>query len=334
MGMEDYGRVLTHSVLTNLVRMFERSTEDFYGLNIFKVGPRQRIMGSTAGIDIIYNPRHMAGYRHPEAPAGKQKKRKVKHIDVTLPVINESTDILADTLKVLRQPGTDHQQWGQAVIAGEADALDILIENRREWARWQLMQLGKLEYNPTTADEIAFSLDFGMASSHKPALSGTARWSEASTCDPITDIKGWKKIYVRDSGKVAKYGIMTSEVMDYMIAAAKVRELLGDRLKDEIFLMGVIAKAVDLTLVVYDQGYVPEGGSFTNYLGTDKFMLWSGETFPEYEGIFCDINATTPGKFAKSFETDTPSGVTINEGARGMPSGERVEELFCATVHQ
>jgi len=333
MGMEDYGRVLSHSVLTNLVRMFERSTEDFYGLNIFKVGAKQKIMGSTAGIDIIYNPRHMAGYRHPEAPAAKQKRRTVKHIDVTMPVIKESVDISADTLKVLRAPGTEHQQWGQAMVAGEADALDILVENRREWARWQIMQFGKVDYAPTNADEIAFSLDFGMASTHKPALSGTARWSQSSTCDPISDIKGWKKIYVRDSGKVAKYGIMTSEVMDYLIASTKVRELLGDRLKDEIFLMGVIAKAVNLTFVVYDQGYVPEGGSFTNFLGTDKFILWSGDPFPEYEGIFCDLAAKTPGKFSKAFEIDDPSGITLIEGVRGLPSGERVEELFCATVH-
>ncbi len=324
MAVEQY-EVLKHSVLTKAVRMFE-PPPDMLGAKIFKT---EEVIGETAGIDIEYNPRHMASYRHPDAEAGTQALMKVKHIDVTLPCLKEKKKIPARVLNVLRQPGTEHTKWGEKKIAEELRALDIIVTNRMEWARWQILQTGKVAI---TTGDIQFSIDFGMASSHKPTLAGSDQWSNPSTADPVSDIMSWKRLYAQDCGKNAKIAICTSTVMGYLMASDKVRQLMGESFKTQVLQSGRITRLLELDWWVYDHGYVPEGGSFTNFLGTDKVILWSGDPVPEYVGIFPDVKAKTPGKFSKSWEEEDPSGIWVMLGVNSIPSGERVEELFCADV--
>jgi len=331
MGMELYGRTLSHSVLTAAIRLFATDPE-MVGRRIFTTGAKEKVMGQTVGIDIEYYPRRMAKFRKRGAASAKNRLMTVKHIDVTLPLIKESTDIPASVLQCLREPGQESKAWGKAKVGAEQKALDKIIENRREWMRWQILQTGAISHAATEVNDISVAIDFGISGTHTPALTGTDKWSDATNSDPITNQKSWKVIYVQDSGISAKYGIMTDTVMGYLMNSTKCRALMGDRLKDEIFMLGEIAKGVKLTYIVYDEGYVPEGGSFTNFLGTDKFVLWSGETFPEYEGIFDDLDATTPGKFSKAFKSDDPSVITLLAGVNPLPSGERVNELFCADV--
>jgi len=284
------------------------------------------------GIDIEYMPRYLGHFRRRGRAAARNRMTTVKHIDVTLPVIKERTDIPAGVLQVLRRPGQEHKQWGEAKIRTEQRALDIINENTREKMRWDLLQTGIVAHTATDVDDMSFSVDFGIDSDHTPTLLTTDKWSAADRCDPIGDIKGWKKTYAQNAGVQAKYGIMTSDVMNYIINATGVQTFLGDRMKDEIFVRGYVGKMVDLDLIIYDNGYVPDGGSFTNYLGTDKFVLWSGNPFPEYEGIFDDLDAKTPGKFSKVFKSDDPSTLALLAGVCSIPSGERIYELFCADV--
>jgi hypothetical protein len=334
MGMEDYGRTLSHSVLTGVVREFEPN-KDVLGAKIFTTGPREKIFGSSVGIDIEKFPRTMPKYRHPAAESGKQQLMVVKHIDVTLPCIKESRYIDADTLNALRQPGTDAQAWGKAKIAAEAQALDIQINNRLEKSRWDVLTTGIVTQALALAGDIAFSIDFGIPTTpttHVPALLTTARWIQApTTAVPVTDIMGWKKTYAEDSGKVARYGICNSTVMSGLMNTTTVKALMGEQYKSDALRLGAIQTLCGLDLIVYDGGYV-SGSTFYPFIGNDKFVLWSGDPFPEYVGIAPDVKATTPGKFSKAFESDDPSGVTLLETVRAIPSGERVQELFCATV--
>lgn len=330
-GLEVYGRSLTHSFLTKALRLYEPNG-DMVGTKIFKTGAPEKVPGQTVGIDIEYMPRYMAHFRRRGRAAAKNRMTTVKHIDVTLPLIKERTDIPAGVLQVLRQPGQEHKAWGEAKVRTEQAALNAIIENTREKMRWDLLQTGIVAHTATDVDDMGFSIDFGISGTHTPTLLTTAKWSAPTTCDPIGDIKGWKATYAHDAGVPARFGIMTSDVMNYIINATGVQTFLGDRMKDEIFTLGYVGKMVDLQLIVYDGGYVPDGGSFTNYLGTDKFVLWSGNMFPEYEGIFDDLDATTPGKFSKSFKSDDPSTLALLAGVCSLPSAERINEFFCADV--
>jgi hypothetical protein len=281
--MEDYGRTLSYSVLTGVAREFEPNP-DVLGAKIFTTGARERIWGSSVGIDIEKFPRTMPKYRHPEAISGKQQRMIVKHIDVTLPCIKESVDISADTLNCLREPGTDRQAWGKAKIAAEMQALDIRINNRLEASRWAVLTTGIVSQALAVADDIAFSIDFGIPTTpttHLPALLTTARWIQApTTCTPVSDIMGWKATYAKDSGKVAKYGICNSVVMAGLMNATTVKALMGEQYKSDALRLGAIGQICGLTLLPYDMGYV-SGSTFYPFIGDTKFVLWSGDPFPE-----------------------------------------------------
>ena len=330
-GLEVYARSLTHSFLTGAIRLYA-PPKDRVGAKIFKTGSAEKVPGQTVGIDIEYMPRYMANFRRRGRAAAKNRMMTVKHIDVTLPLLKERTDIPAGVLQVLRQPGTEHKTWGDAKVRAEQVALNAMMGNTLEKMRWDLLQTGIVAHTATDVDDMGFSIDFGIAGTHTPTLTGDDRWSVSASCDPISDMKGWKVTYAQDAGVPAKYGIMTSTVMDYIINSTAGQALMGDRMKDQIFETGQIAKAVNLIFIVVDDGYVPDGGSFTNFLGTDKFVLWSGNTFREYQGIFDDLDAKTPGKFSKIFTSDDPSGLALLAGVCDLPSGERVNELFCADV--
>lgn len=330
MGAETYSRVLSHSVMSGLVREFEQDSASMVGKQIFKT---KTVMSPTVGIDIITNPRHLAKYRHPDAPASKEALKAIKHIDVTLPTIKLTKMLPASILKALRQPGTEHQAYGRQALVEELEGMDIQIENTLEKSRWDLLQTGIVAQTASDIDEVGFSIDFGIDSDHTPTLLTTAKWSASTTCDPINDILGWMKTFAQNSGKRARYAIMTSTVMGYLINATATQSMMGDRLKDEIFVQGKIKAICGLDgLIQYDMGYVPSGGSFTNFLGADKFVLWSGDAHPEYVGIFNDVDATTAGKFSKSWTTPDPSGMNILLGICALPSGERIKEFFCADV--
>jgi len=330
MGAETYP-VLAHSVLSGLVREFVPNPDAMKGKQIFK---SKSVLGYTMGIDVITNPRHLARYRHPDAKSKQEKLKAIKHIDVTLPHIKMSKMLPESIFKALRTPGTDHQAYGKQAIVEELEGLDILAENAMEKARWDCLQTGIVSQTASgDVDDVGFSIDFGIDGNHTPTLTGGNLWSAPTTCDPITNIIAWRKTFAENSGVEAKYAFCSTTVMGYLIAADAMQSMMGDRMKDAIFTTGALPGVAGLEkIIVYDGGYVPEGGSFTPYLGVDKVVLWSGNPHKEYVGVFNDRKATAPGKFSKAWEDEDPSGTHILLGVCALPSGERIKEFWCSDV--
>jgi hypothetical protein len=327
---DEYSRTLSHAFLTGVVQEFKPS-EDMLGPKIFR---ETKVMGAHVGIDIEKFPRTLPKYRHPGAEAGKNALMTVKHIDVTLPCLRERVDIDADTLNIIRQPGTEHQAWGRVKMATEAQKIDILLENRREKSRFDLLTTGIVTQALAKAGDIAFSIDFGIPATpndHTPTLTSTAVWTAPTTATPHVDFRNWKKIYAQDSGKNAKVVIMNSTTMNLMIECDSLQALMGEQFKSDLLRVGWIERALSLEFWVYDLGYV-SGSTFYPFVPDNKVILWSGDPLPEYVGLAPEVDATSPGKFAKTFKSEDPSGVALVESVRALPSGERVNELFCATV--
>jgi hypothetical protein len=335
--MDEYGRTLTHAVLTGVVREFEPPAS-MLGSKIFTTGPREQIMGQSVQIDIVRYPRTLPKYRHVDAKSGKNSLLVEKTIMPTMPCIKESVDIGASVLNYLREPGTEHQAYGKAKIADEAKKLDILIENRREKSRFDVLTTGIVSQARVKADDMAFSIDFGTPTTpdtHLPIMGTTAGygvlWSTVATSTPASDIEKMKAIYEQDSGKPAKVAILNSTVMNYLINSTVLKTLMGESFKSDILRVGRIQEALGLEFWVYNAGYT-SGSTFYPFVPSTKFILWSGEPFPEYVGLAPDVDAITPGKFSKAFKSDDPSGITLLETVLALPSGERASELFCATV--
>jgi hypothetical protein len=320
--------VLKHSVLTGVVRKFP-APQSLLGAKIFTTGAREKIWGESVLVDIVRNPRHRASYNHPDAEGKLQPLNAVEQKRFTLPYIREKKRIPKRMMKQLREPGTEHQPYKEALVASEMRGLDIVVANLQEWCRWQILMTGAAAWD---GDDVKWSVDFTMSATHKPTLTGTDKWSDTANSDPASDINTWKRILAQDSGTEARDLIVTNTVMQYLVNNAKVRAVLSDAQKDLLVAENRIARLCGLNVVEYNQGYVPVGGSFTNYLDTDKVVLWNGLTFPEYEGIAPDDEATTPGKVGISWGTKDPPVQWLLEALYHLPSAERVEELFCADV--
>jgi len=328
-GAGEY-EILHHNVLSRVLEKFAPPAS-FLGAQIFKPEP---VLAESVGIDIQIGARHMAPYRHPDAAAGLQALESIDHIDVTLPAMREKKLIPSSVLKVLRKPGTEHTNWGEAKLRRELRSLRTIIDKRREWARWQILTTGKLAYT----GDIAFEVDFGISATHTPALSGTDKWDDYVNSDPIDDISGWKEIFAQDSDKQMMKAYVNSTTMNHMMHNAAIRALMGDDYKTQILKSGRITTLMDLEWEVYDLGYVPEGGSFTKFLSDGLVVFSAGDPFPEYEGLVSDEGdaenepASKPGWFSKSWRAPDPSGRYVLVACNPLPSGERVEELFCADV--
>ena len=126
--------VLKHSVLTGVVRKFP-APEDLLGAKIFQTGAREKIWGESVLVDIVRNPRHRASYTHPEAEGKIQPLNAVEQKRFTLPYIREKKKLPGRLMKVLREPGTEHQPYKEALVSSEMRGLDIIVENLREWLR-------------------------------------------------------------------------------------------------------------------------------------------------------------------------------------------------------
>lgn len=332
--MDEYGRTLTHAVLTGVVQEF-LPPASMLGNKIFATGPNEMIMGSQALIDIVRYPRTVPRYRPIGAKSGKNALLVEKTISAGLPLLKESQDIPASVLNYLRLPGDAQKMYGKAKITAEAKKLDILIENAREKARWDILTTGILTQALAKAGDSAFTVTFGIAATHVPIMGTTAGygclWSTVATSTVASDISLMKSVYAQDSGKDAKYGICNTTTMNYILNSTLLRNIMGEQYKSDALRLGAIKEICGLEILVYDQGYTVSG-TFTPFLPNGRLVIWSGEPMPEYVGLADDVAATTPGKFSKAFESDDPSGVTLLEEILALPSGERVSELFCATV--
>jgi hypothetical protein len=202
----------------------------------------------------------------------------------------------------LRRPGSEQVQFAEAGVRGELADLNSLVDRRVEWMIWKMIS-GNLAVNQS---DVKFSIDYGIASSHKPAV--TTSWA-GSSADILADLTAWKKLIARDGGEVADTLFLTETVMGYLVENQKVRELLAYQGGRDLVESGRIPRLLGLDLVVYDAGYVPEGGNFTPFIPDDHVAMTAGKDFwTLIEGASLDVRAQgRPGKFAKSWEEEDPS---------------------------
>ena len=323
MGVEEY-EVLHHSTLTAVVRKFATPL-NFKGSKFFRDAPTD---GDSVLIDIEHNPRHMAGYRHPDAPAAINKLMKVEQIGVVMPHMKEKVFMPARLLKNLRAPGTEHTPWGAQKVAREQEKIEYMIQRRREWARWQLLTTGKIDYSTITDGEIAFSVDFGIANDHIITLSGTDMWSDYENSDPVTVLQDAIDQFTKDADIEPTQAMVNRVTMKHMIKHPVIKDFMGDDWKTQVGQTGMISRFMGLDWDRYDLGHKPLGGTFTKFLPDGYVVLQGPNPHDEFVGIFPDDEATSPGRFSKSWDEDDPDGFWVLVGINHCPSAARIEEFM------
>lgn len=289
--------VLDHRVLTKMVELFP--VKDLAGLSRI---PREPAAAGIAEWDEVKNSRHLADFTTPGAEAKTTALRTVTHQIANLAYIREKKMLSAPTMYWLRRPGSDQVQFAEGGVRAELADLNNLVDRRVEWMIWKMLS-GNLA---VSQNDIKFSIDYGIVSSHKPTV--TTSWANPAA-DVLADLTTWKKLIARDSGEVADTLFLTETVMGYLVENQKVRDLLAYQGGRELLESGRLPHLLGLDLVVYDAGYVPEGGSFTPFIPDDHVVMTAGKDFwALIEGASLDVRAQgRPGKFAKSWEEEDPS---------------------------
>ena len=305
--------VLRHQVLTGLVRKFE--VDYGVGKELFRQGVNSPTNEYT--FDIIEMSRDLAKFRDPQAEAGIVSPMTKKKTSVILPTIREKKQLSGAAMNWLRRPGTDHQQYGKQMLADELAELNQRLEQRKEWWRWQLLNGGdasnnfNITFDDGVGNTVSATYDFDFSSDHK-VDAGTA-WSGTGGTTIVNDIIAGKKKVAQDYGKMPVKAYTTETVMSYLITNSTVKSLLGEDLKDQVATYGYIKKFLGLDIHVFEAGYVPDGGSWTNFLTDDFFVMCTNDPVgDEVTAPPVDPNAGgQTGKFSKSWVQEDPSGVWL-----------------------
>ncbi len=242
----------------------------------------------------------------------------------------------------LRAPGGDWaSQWAEQRVKAELGDLTMKVKKTWEYAFWEMLK-GTLT---VAQEDVQFVVDYGIATSHKPTAA--TLWSDTANADPIANIRAWKKLITQDSGEQPTDLFVSSTVMGYLVDNAKVRELMRQQYGRQMAEEGRIVKLGGLNVVEYDNGYVPDGGSYTQFVpDTHVFIIGKGDRrSPEAGGkitnMLADIQQGSPedveaggkpGLFSKSWTEKDPAGVQALVASSFLPVLKKPEAVVYAEV--
>lgn len=322
MGVEQY-KVLHHKVLTGLVQAFKPPT--LKGKAFF---PTNAILSNQAEWDVERSARTLAEFSVVGTSAKTVALTSVEKKTSTLAHIFQKKIIPGAVMAFLREPGTEHQQMGEKKVSKELEQLDIVIENLKEWARWQVLTTGALVINQP---DLKVSVDFQMASTHKPTA-GTA-WSNPAA-DILSNLRAWKKVVSEDCGEVVTKMIVSEDVMGYMLANTGIKAFMGEQLKTQLLESGYITRLLGMDIEVYDATYKDASGTIQRYLPSNKILMIAGSDFAEEQsGPSTDPKSGfRPGKFSKSWEQEDPPQVMVSVEENVLPVLKKPDNILCASV--
>jgi hypothetical protein len=219
--------------------------------------------------------------------------------------------------------------------------LDEIITRREEWMCAQLLQTGQVD---VVGDGVNDNINFGMDASHIITLSGGDLWS-AGSATPLEDLRAWRRLVMKDSGRVPTDVVMGYEAIDAFLAHANVKDRLDTRRIDlgmidpAQFGSGVLyygrIKDVNVDLWVYDEWYVHEdSGTETPMVDPTKVIIGdrNARTARHY-GAIQDLkaNASVP-RFPKSWEEEDPSVRFIMVQSAPLMALHQVDAFACVKV--
>lgn len=329
--------ILKTEVMTGLVQKFP--PQGLMGLSMAPRLATSKITAQMARWDVMRSSRHLPEYNQPGAPAKREDKLIFDTYVAELAYHRFKKALDAQTLYFLRNAGDQYNvQAGEQRVRQELEDLNRLLDYKTEYMIWQMFT-GTLA---ATQADVKFSVDYGIAVGHKPTT-GTS-WASLTTADPVSDIQAWKKLISRDSGEMPTDAYCNETVMNYMVNNTKVRELLRNQYGRQLVETGNINRMLGLNVHVYDNGYTPKGGSFTPFIGEDKFIIIAkGNPDPEgqvtnrlwdlLEGPSLDMGANgRPGKFSKSWMAEDPSVEHILVEHYALPVLFKPEAVIYADV--
>jgi hypothetical protein len=290
-------------------------------------------MHDTKHIDIdIYKGRRRTGiYVHPRMKARTVDRVGYSTRTYTPPYIK--LDMTTDAMEAYNRMmgkniyggGNTPEDVARATLAKDMVELDNMITRMEEIQARDMLFGGTITIS---GDGISDTIDVGMATANKITLSGNARWSvSGQNVDPIKDMRGWKIIAQKGSGKTPTDVVMSEETYGDFLdrltesntsARAKFdlrRVIVGQidprDLEDGITFVGTITE-LGLDLWVYNEWYEDSSNVEQPMMTAESLFMLSRNLYTRrHYGLIVDLDAAPNNfmvkRFPKSYRTRNPS---------------------------
>lgn len=195
------------------------------------------------------------------------------------------------------------------------------IDRRLEWMACEAIKNGQVtvagENYPTV------TVGFGRRASNSKTLAGAARWNQASTATPISDIKGWATEMLRASGRRLTRVTLTPSAEIAFFAAEETKYILETRRgslarAEQATASGEVAyKVMDLPggveVWVYNDVYEDNDGIEQPFVEDGLVILTGDVEGVRAFGAIMDNRANWEpmSKFPKMWQQEDPSGIFL-----------------------
>ncbi|NWD52684.1 major capsid protein [Pseudomonas gingeri] len=293
-------------------------------MNTFFNAANPQTFGTEAvTIDIIKGQRKMAPFVHPTLPGSVSLRKGMESATYKPPYVQPKRPTRAEQI-LKRAPGdnpfsarTPAERAGEMLGRDLVD-LDEEITRREEWMCAQALTTGRVRVVGEGVDD---TIDFLMEDSHKVTLA-SGRWSTSGS-DPIANMRQWRRLIAKDSGRTANVAVFSGEAQDAFQGNEMVMKQLNTRrvdmgmikpeeLPDGVTYLGYLNDP-GVDIYTYDEWVLPDDGEPQPLIPSGGLILGSSSTRNAmlYAAIQ-DIEAIESGlveaaRFPKSWVTQEPS---------------------------
>lgn len=237
---------------------------------------------------------------------------------VKIPAIREKSNISAAGILTTTAGGPSTggpapKQRFEMEIAKRQIKLKDRIYRRMEWMAAMALRGGMT----ITQDNVQFTIDFGLAASHKPVLTGQKLWGSGSaSVDIIGDLDAYANLVASESGFTPDLLILGETAAKHFKTDEKVLKSLDSRnyaigSLDASFTAVRIGNFGGLEVYKHNETYVDEQGA-TQYMVPKNaaILVASGAPFKRYFGAIADEEAGLQAVeiFSKQYSVPDPSG--------------------------
>jgi len=266
-------------------------------------GKEHMEVSDRLAFEVITGSQKVMGNLSIYAPAEVRDKTGRKIITLTAPRLAQKRFIHTAELNALRAYGT---QVGVEMMKDRIarEQKDMRNEEDRTLEFWAV---NALKGQILDSDLSTVLVDYNVASSHKPTLTGTNLWTHADS-KPINRLRAFKKT-IEDDSNAAITGwvsFMGSEVMDALLAHDKVLDFLKYDKGSQMAETGRIQRLAEVELNEYNGFFKDVDGNIKRFIDSKYIMLVG----------LCDDLVDVP--FAPIVDDDAPGGVgNIDAGGNG-----------------
>lgn len=228
---------------------------------------------------------------------------------------------------------------------GNAIRMDILDEQRRmilnrmEWMAAQLLRTGAVVVEGE--DYPTVEVNFGRDSNNTVALTGGARWTEASTRDPLEDLEDWMQLLEAPCTHI----IFGKTAFKLFISDERVKTALNKDFGSDTVLSMTPQEmfaayrgrlgAGGPEVWTYSGWYQNDAGTKTNYIGDDEVLLVStAGGGVRAHGAILDgkANYAEMEMFPKNWVSDDPAVEYLMTQSAPLPVMPLINSTLCAKV--